>query len=145
MLKRWGLLATAAFAVLFAALPAQAARYKQYGDYQIHYNAVPTATLQPEIARRYDIVRSRQRALLTVSVLKKGKPVRARVEAEAVNLNDQLRRIAMREIQEGGAVYYIGTFGVDDREKLNFRIQVLPRGETQLRELHFQQQFFTGK
>lgn len=123
--------------------PAMAERSEQFGNYEVHYNAIATGLLQPEVARGYGIVRSRNQALLTVSVLKAGKPVPARIEAEATNPNDQLQRIAMRELTEGEAVYYIGTFAVDHLEKLRFRLDIQPRGADRDFELKFEQRFFT--
>lgn len=134
----------ALLALLVAATtPAVAERYEQFGEYQVHYNAIGTGLLQPEVARGYGIERSRNRGLLTVSILREGSPVPGRVEAEAVNANNQLRRIAMREIREGDAVYYIGTFGVDDQEKLRFRLDVQPRGTDRELELIFDQRFYS--
>jgi hypothetical protein len=130
-------------ALAASAGPALAERFEQLGDYQVHYNALSTGALDPEIARSYDILRSRNRGLLTVSVLKAGKAIPARIQAEAVNLNSQLNRIAMREVQEGEAVYYIGTFPVAHREKLRFRLDIRPRGEDRKHELVFQQRFYT--
>lgn len=142
MIRRW-LLGT--FASLLLTLPLQAAaeRYEQFGDYQVHYNAIATGLLQPEVARGYGIVRSRNRGLITVAVLHDGEPVAARVRAEAVNMQDQLRRIAMKEVQEGQSVYYIGTFSVDHLEKLRFRLDITPRGADRELELVFDQRFYT--
>lgn len=142
MIRRW-LLGT--FASLLLALPLQAAaeRYEQFGDYQVHYNAIGTAMLEPDVARSYGIVRSRNRGLITVAVLRDGEPVAARVRAETVNMQDQLRRIAMKEVQEGQSVYYIGTFNVDHLEKLRFRLDVTPRGADRELELVFDQRFYT--
>lgn len=141
MFKHAGL--AALLVLLLAAGSATAERFERFEDYQIHYNAVGTAVLEPQVAQAYDIVRSRNRGLLTLSVLKDGAPVPAQVEAEALQLNDKLQRIAMREIQEGEAVYYIGTFDVANQDKLRFRLDVRPRDHDREYELRFEQRFFT--
>ncbi|MBA1149454.1 DUF4426 domain-containing protein [Ectothiorhodospiraceae bacterium WFHF3C12] len=124
---------------------AQSERAKQFGDYQVHYNAIATGLLQPEVARSYGIVRSRNRGLITVAVLRQGEAVPARIEAEAINPNSQLRRIAMQEVDEGSAVYYIGTFDVDHLETLRFRLDIEPRGAGREFELVFEQRFYTDE
>lgn len=118
------------------------------GDYTIHYNALPTEMLDPAVAQQYGIRRSKSRALLNVSVLKKnmgltGQPVRADVKATAINLSAQLRTIEMREISEGGAVYYVGEVPVSHEEMLKFNIEVKPEGESEPAVIRFDQQFFT--
>ena len=119
-----------------------------FGDYTIHYNALPTEVLDPSIAKLYNIRRSQSRALLNVSVLKKkmgltGQPVRAAVKATATNLSAQLRSIEMRELSEQGAIYYIGELPVAHEETLKFTIEVTPDGETEPFVARFDQQFFT--
>ena len=128
-------------------LPAAAERSVSFGDYTIHYNALPTEVLEPSVARAYGIVRSKARGLINVSVLRKvmgttGQPVRARVTASATNLNAQLRQIDLREIKDQGAIYYIGEVSVDDEETLNFSMEVTPEGESEPYRVTFQQQFF---
>lgn len=141
MIRRW--MPVALLALLALPLQAAAERYKEFGDYQVHYNAIATGLLQPDVARGYGIVRSRNRGLLTVTVLRDGEPVAARVSAEALNMQSQLRRIALQEVREGQAVYYIGTFPVDHLEKLRFRLDITPRGGDRELELVFDQRFYT--
>ena len=44
---------------------------KDFGDYVIHFNAISTELLQPDVARAYSITRSRNRAMLNVSIIRK--------------------------------------------------------------------------
>jgi hypothetical protein len=127
---------------------ARAEQSATFGDYTVHYNALPTEVLEPSVAKLYDIRRSQSRALLNVAVLKKkmgltGQPVRAEVKATATNLSAQLRNIEMRELNEQGAIYYIGELPVAHEETLKFTIEVTPDGETEPFVTRFDQQFFT--
>lgn len=115
--------------------------------YTIHHNAIPSASLDPAIAKQYRIQRSKYRGLLNVSVIKEipdttGKSVDAIVMAKATNIRGQLISIPMRKITEGGAVYYIGEFRIADQETLNFEIQVKPKGEARFYKAQLSQQFF---
>jgi hypothetical protein len=123
--------------------------------YVIHYNALSTEILLPEVARRYGVVRSKNRAMLNVSVRKGGKnnlmqtqAVLAKVTAQAVNLNGQLKELEMRQVEEGDAkskaIYYITVFTVTDKETLNFTLKVDPENKGQEHEIKFKQQFFVN-
>ena len=90
---------------------ANAEQAQRFGDIEIHYNAMSTAELRPEVAKTYNIDRSSTKGLLTVSILKKNamgvaNPIPARLSVNAVNLNAQLSTIAMREIKERGGLLY---------------------------------------
>ncbi|MYF70586.1 MAG: DUF4426 domain-containing protein, partial [Proteobacteria bacterium] len=54
---------------------------QEFGDYTLHFNALTTDQLPAEVAQRHGIVRSGNRAMLHVSILRKregavGEPVR---------------------------------------------------------------------
>lgn len=121
---------------------------KDFDDYTIHLNAFNSDTLQPNVAKAYNIIRSKNRGLLTISVVKKslsenGKPVKASVNAKATNLTGQLKNIEIREINDGGAVYYISEFQVADKEILDFTINVTPDTGNGPYTVELRQQFFT--
>ncbi len=136
-----GLLALAAL-LLALSLSAQE-RSQQFGEFTLHYNAVPTVDLEPEIARRYEIPRSQRRGLLTVSLVRDGAPVAATVNARSENLAGQIQTLRMREISEGEAVYYIGTYRATEKEELAFTISAQPEGaEAGPFEVVFEHTFF---
>jgi hypothetical protein len=121
--------------------------FKDFGDYTVHFNALVTNQLAPDIAREYGIVRSDSRIMLNVSILRKqeggmGTPVSGAVSASAINLNGQLRGMAMREIREGEAIYYIGELAITDAETLIFTVDVTPLNEASRFTVRFKKQFF---
>ena len=132
------------------ALEVQADQPVTVGDYTVHFNAFNTDSLQPSMAKAYNIVRSKNRGMFTVSVMKKanelspmGTAVRATLTASGSNLTGQLREFPVREIDEGTAIYYISVFHVAHGETLDFDLQVLPEGETKPFTVEFRQQFYT--
>lgn len=142
---RWLLGATLAF----SCAGAMAEQSSTFGDYTVHYSAFTTEILTPEVAKAYGISRSKSRALLNISVLKKvmgttGQPVRAKVQATATNLSSQLRRLEVRELIDAGAIYYIAETAVADGETLKFSITVTPEDGSAATTVTFDQQFFTG-
>ena len=119
---------------------------QKFGPLEIHYNALITDELLPEVARAYKIERSKTRGLVTVSVLKKNPvgvstPVPARLTLYVTNLNQQLANIEMREIKEGTAIYYLGEFRVAPPDTLKFTATVEVAGEPK-HEMVFSQKFY---
>lgn len=116
------------------------------GDHVVHFSAQSTDHLPPEVARAYGIVRSKNRAMLTVSVLKKGttNSVPAKVAVRTVNLAGQLKNVTMREIHEQDAIYYIGETGIANRETLIFTIDITPEGASEPSEVRFTREFYTN-
>ena len=115
------------------------------GDHVVHFSAQTTDQLPPAVARAYNIVRSKNRAMLNVSVLRASDntAVEAVVAVKTVNLTGQLKNITMRQINEQEAIYYIGELPVANRETLIFDISVIPDGADQASEVRFKRQFFT--
>jgi hypothetical protein len=129
-------------------LHANPANVTSSDEFVIHHNAITTDMLTPEIARHYGLIRSRNRALLNVAVIKQeegttGTPMTGEVRAYTTNLLGQQRRLYMREVQEPNAIYYISDFLVRNRDHLNFHIDVRPEGATNFIPVIFTQEFFT--
>ena len=130
-------------------MTAGAEQAKTFGDYAIHYSTFTTDMLTADVARGYNITRSKNRALLNISVLKKVldasiQPVRATVVTSATNLSAQLKNLEIKEISDQGAIYYIAEIPISDRETLNFNVSVTPEGESNTYTFTFQQEFFTN-
>ena len=129
------------------ALPATATS-QDFGDYVVHVNALPTDELTAEVAKAYGIVRSKNRAMLNVSVIQKaegtiGTPIAGEVNASATNLTGQLKNLTLRQINEGDAIYFIGEVPVANGETLIFSIEGEPQGDHSPFALRFQKQFYT--
>jgi hypothetical protein len=118
---------------------------KDIGDHVVHFSAQSTDELSPEVARAYNIVRSKNRAMLTISVVRDADnaSVPAKVTVKTVNLTGQLKNIAMRPIEEQDAIYYIGETPVANRETLIFDITVTPEGAAGSSEVRFKREFYT--
>ena len=137
----------ACLAFLFS-LPAHAENAQDFGDHVVHFNALTTDNLPPTVTREYGITRSKNRALLNVAILRKvlgttNQPVAAKISATVTNLTGQQREIELREIREGSAIYYIGEFGVNHEENLDFTVVAHPEDHDRPLRVQFQQRFFT--
>jgi hypothetical protein len=123
--------------------------YQDFGDFEVHYNAVRTDELSASVARAYGIERSANRVMLNVSLLRKnpdGKttPVDGSVSASAYNLNGQLKDLKMRRITEGSSVYFIGEVGISGAEILVFDIDASPADQPSKYSVQFKREFFAG-
>ena len=132
-----------------SAPPAEAAEIssKDFGDYVLYFNAMSTDQLEPDIARAYGIARSKNRAMLTVSIIRNtdngvGTSTAGTVDATAANLTGQIKNLTLRQIQEGEAIYFIGDVAVANGETLVFDISATPMNETQQFSVRFSRQFF---
>jgi len=133
--------------LLLTSLLATAENSTRQAGYTVHHNAFPTAILTPDIAGNYNIIRSKYRGMLNVSVIKDekgttGTAVTARINARSTNLIGQIRDIPLREIREESAIYYIGDFPIVDNETLTFSLDVLPAGAGERIQTTLKQQFF---
>jgi hypothetical protein len=120
---------------------------RDFGDYVVHFNAISTDQLTPEVAKAYNIVRSKNRALLNVSIVKKvegttGQPVPGSVAALVANDTGQVKDANLREIREGDAVYYIADIAVSNAETLIFTVDATPINETSRFSVRFTRTFY---
>jgi hypothetical protein len=123
--------------------------FKDFGDHVLHFNSIPTSQLEAGVARQYNISRSKSRALLTVSIIRKeegtpGVSVPGEVTATANNLTGQLKDLSLREIKEGDSYYYIGDVSVANNETLVFNINATPENEANSLSVRFMRQFYTN-
>ena len=123
---------------------------KDFGEYVLYFNAINTDQLSPEIAGEYNIVRSKSRAMLNVSIHHKlangsTEAVEGAVSASAVNLNGQLKTMTLRKATEDTAIYYIGELAITDGEVLIYTIDATPQGEASRFTVRFKKQFFVDE
>ena len=140
--------ALALLAVMLSAT-ASAQQAQKFEDYTVHYNALNSSLISPDVAKVYGIRRSDSRALINISVLKNAEnqlptAVKATVTASGRNLTGQTRKIDMREVNEGDdAIYYIGELSVSNMETFDFTVMVTPEGQNKPFNVKFRQQFYT--
>lgn len=132
--------------LLLGAAPLRAERMLSSGAFEVHYNAIPTTQISPEVARSQGITRSAQRALVNIAVRqnigKVNAAVAARVEGEARNDVGQTQTLWFREVREGDAIYYLAEPRVDLETPIRFDIEVLPEGSERPIVLRFSDTFF---
>jgi hypothetical protein len=115
------------------------------GPYTIHYSALPSTLITPEVARNSGLTRSASRGLLNIAIIKKEGErefaVTATIDAAATNPAGQRQSLRMREVREGDAIYYLGEPRISDGERLDFELRISPEGAGEPILLRFAQSF----
>ena len=143
------MLALAMTLVLALTTPVMAQQATEIDHYTVHFSAINTSQLPPQVATSYGIQRSSSRALLNITILDgtgdSKRPVKAKaITASARNLTGQTRSIDLQEINESDeAIYYIGQFRVNNMETFDFTVTANVDDRAEPLELKFRQQFYT--
>ncbi|MDY7219762.1 DUF4426 domain-containing protein [Denitrificimonas sp. JX-1] len=120
---------------------AEVKRKHSYGELDVHYNIFSSTFLQPETARAVGLNRSKNQAVLNISMVKSGQGEKGSVTGGYKNLLGQDNELTFTEIDEGDAVYYLAQFTISSREVLIFDLQITDsKGQTHL--LKFNQEVF---
>ncbi len=118
------------------------------GQYELHYNTFPSTFLSKEVANANQIQRSKSRGVITVSIIDTAQDPSLAVEADvnitAKNLLNQKKEIKFfKVVEENKAIYYLGTFALNNQEDINFSIEAKPTGSDTTLNVKFSREFFT--
>ncbi|MBB1318771.1 DUF4426 domain-containing protein [Shewanella sp. SR43-4] len=124
---------------------AQAEQKQQVGNFDIHYMALNSTFITPEIAKTYGIERSSYNGLVNITVLntsQDGHPaVPVEISGIANNLLDARITLDFKEIREGNSIYYIAEVPYRDDQEVNFTIAI-KYGKQLNTSLKFKQKFY---
>ena len=132
---------TALLLSLLISLPALAERKQSFAEVDVHYSVFNSSFLQPDIASAVGLVRSKTQGVVTVSVLKAGKPLPAQVKGEVKNLLGQVTPLSFKQVTEPGAAYYLAQFPLSTREILTFTLDI-QGGDGSNNRVSFNQEVF---
>ena len=133
------------------AAPAREEAISRVGDITIRATAVPTASLDAEVARNYGIARDERTILLLVGV-RKGEGAQetslpASITATATNLSGQRQPVALRELRSGGTdpsqalLDDVGTVETSLPDPLRFDLVIVPEGGASSK-MQFSREFY---
>ncbi len=135
-------------ALLFV-LTATVARAEQFvdlGDFRIHYAALNTTQLTPDVARKFNVQRSSKRILLVLNAQKrvggKYESVTATASGTATTLLGHVQSLELRPIREADVHYVIASFETLEGEYMTVDARVLPAGAMTPVTVKFRQQFY---
>ena len=114
-----------------------------FGDLRVHYNALPTLSLNDAVAREYGVTRDAGSAMVVIALrrIANGEELGAegKVSAEAYDLQGQRQRIAFSAVKTGEYIDHIGTFAINARDSYRFEVKVESAGRREV--VKFQRNF----
>ena len=115
---------------------------RELGNWDVHYIALNTTFLTPEVAKQYGIVRSKFNALINISVLdRQDKSAQSVIlTGEAKNLLGVVKKLNFKQITEGESIYYLALLPFSDLEQ--YRITVNINDGLEQKNLKFQHKFY---
>lgn len=140
-------------AILIGSLFATAANAEQFtrvGDYDIHYSAVNSSFLTPEVAQANSIQRSANRGLVNVSVRERQedgstRPVNASVQGHVSGLTGVQESLSFRTVHDGDATYHLAPFTLRDDEAMRFELSVRYDRNAAPEPVNFIQRFYIDR
>lgn len=138
--------AVVAALMLVCSFGAAAEQFVDAGPYRVHYAAINTTTLTPEVARQFGVSRTRNEILLVLnaqhSVHGRYRPVPATASGTATTLLGHVQKLALRPVREADVHYVVASFQTLDGEYMTIDAQVLPQGANAPLQVKFKQQFY---
>lgn len=132
--------------LLLASASASAQQLVRDGNAVVHYGAMPTQDLSPEMARQYGIRQGAKRGMLLLNLQREVNgqtvPLHGTATGTARNLLGDAQTLALRPAAANSTQDLIAEFEFSHLEFLIFDIDVQPEGTTHPIKVKFQQQFF---
>ncbi len=121
---------------------ASAEQKKTLGSWDVHYIAVNTTFLTPEVAKAFGIVRSKNSTLVNISILDKRtkKAQSVEITGNARDLLGSQKQLEFKKVTEGEAIYYLATMSFEDQERYRFTIKMNQGNNNQT--LKFEQKLY---
>lgn len=102
-------------------------------EYELHYIALNSTFLEPEIARQYQLIRSKAMGLINISLIQvfpdgRRKAQTALVQGRVTNEIQQQNVLDFKQVIEGDAVYYLSQLQFAEGKNLRIDLEVYPPG-----------------
>lgn len=147
MATRWLFRALVCVGLSLMTLVAHAGQLERAGKYEIHYGAVSTRFLTPDVAQAYGLQRSAGLGLVNVSVRERQddgttRAVNAGVSGSVGLLDDAPDALAFRTVRDNGAVYQLATFRLQHDAPMHFALKVRTDRNAEPERVEFIQRFY---
>lgn len=144
------MMSAALVGTLFAAAGAHAEQFARVGDYEIHYSAVNSSFLTPEVAQAHNLQRSANRGLVNVSVRERQGdgstlPVNASVQGHVSGLTGAQQSLSFRTVHDGDATYHLAPFTMREDENMRFELSVRYDRNAAPEPVNFIQRFYIDR
>lgn len=120
----------------------QAEQTHHWLGYDIHYTTYPSTLIPADVAKAHGIIRSDNRLVTNITVIKQGKPIQLKIDGLAKNLLNQQFELEFSEITEHSAIYYLANQIISEQDAVSFEISIKPVGETETYLLKFARRYY---
>jgi len=149
MLRRL-MISAALIGTLFTTATAYAEQFSQIGDYEIHYSAVNSSFLTPEVAQANNIQRSVSRGLVNVSVRERQedgstRAVNASVQGHVSGLTGTQESLRFRTVHAGVTPYHLAPLTLREDESMRFELSVRYDRNAAPAPVNFIQRFYIDR
>lgn len=116
-------------------------------EYELHYIALNSTFLEPDIAKQYGLIRSKAMGLVNISLIQvmadgTRKATKAIVQGLVTNEIQQQNALSFKQVIEGPATYYLAQAQYAETKPLRFDIQIFAPGVSDPLLLRFSHAFF---
>lgn len=125
---------TASILLTLASFCSQAEQKQQLGQWDVHYMLMPTTLLDADVAKSYQLSRSRNYQLLNISVLnsKDQQAQQVEISGSATNLAGQRQQLTFKPVTEGTALYYLAGVEARSEQKVTIELTIRQGNDTQI-------------
>ncbi|HEY1077078.1 MAG TPA: DUF4426 domain-containing protein [Fontimonas sp.] len=135
-----------ALSLLLASAVCRAEQYVDLGDFRVHYAAINTTQLTPDVARKFNVQRSNRLILLVLNAQRlvggRYESVPATASGTATTLLGHVQTLELQPIREADVHYVIASFETLEAEYMTVDARVTPAGATAPIGIRFKQQFY---
>ncbi|MFL0803997.1 MAG: DUF4426 domain-containing protein [Agarilytica sp.] len=118
-----------------------------FAEYTVRHVVFNSTFVLPEVAKIYQLKRSKYESLLNISVYKRGQvgSIPATISGTVKNLMQQQKRLDIKQIEEKNAVYYLSPVRVANEELLHFELTIRPEGSQRDLTVKFSQKVYADE
>ena len=114
-----------------------------FGDLRVHYNALPTLSLNDAVAQEYGVDKDAGSAMVVIALRRvaNGEELgtEGEVSAEAYDLQGKRQHIEFSAVRTGDYTDHIGMFAINPRDSYRFEVKVESAGRNEI--VKFQRNF----
>ena len=114
----------------FAGDGTSAQRQQTFGDTTVYYNAFPSTFLTPAIAQNVEVTRSKNNAVLNITINQNKKNIPANVQGTVRTGDEKPKPLSFRQVGKNCEINYLAQFPMKGPQTFTFNVDVKAAGGT---------------
>lgn len=119
---------------------------QHFDNYSVHYTVFNSTFLLEQVAKTYQLKRSKYESILNISVVPRGESfggLATQLSGTATNLMQQQKRLNFKKIDEGNVVYYLAPVRINGEEVMHFDIRATPENADTTLQVKFTKKLYS--